>query len=397
MLPIAEFTIARLPRIVFGEGVAATLPQEARAFGRRALIVTGAGSFRRSEHWPLLEQGLADQGMDWAALAVEDEPSPELVDRAVAEHRDGGIELVIGIGGGSALDAAKAIAGLLPHGNSVMDHLEGVGRGVAYRGPALPFIAVPTTAGTGSEATRNAVLSRRGADGFKKSFRHDALVAQVAIVDPALIATCPRDVLAANGMDAFTQLLEGYVSARANPLTDALALSGIAAFAEGFPAVWAGGEGAAAGRSGLAYASLLSGIVLAQAGLGSVHGLASPLGALFPIPHGTVCGTLVAEATDINIRALRARQPDHPSLAKYARVGALLLGRPEAPAAEALAHLVERLRGWLDTLDLPRLSVYGLTADRIALVAAQSRGGSMATNPIVLTDDELAELLARRL
>ena len=396
---IAPFTVARLPRIVFGAGTRSTIAKEAAAFGRRALVVTGARSFRSSADWPKLQDAFAAEGIEWESLSVEDEPSPHLIDDAVAAHRDRGIGVVIGLGGGSALDAAKAIAGLLPHGNSVMDHLEGVGRGVPYQGPALPFVAVPTTAGTGSEATKNAVLSVRGAGGFKKSFRDDALVARVTIVDPDLLQTCPRDVVAANGMDALTQLLESYVSINASPVTDALAWSGMEAFAKGFMAFWQGDEAAeaAAGRACTAYAALISGITLAQAGLGSVHGLASPLGAFFPVPHGVVCGTLVAEATSINIRALSSRAPDDPALEKYAKVGALLAGRPfDAPAA-ARDALVDRLRNWLEMLGVPRLSEYGVTSADTDRVVANSRGGSMKTNPLVLTDDEIAELVERRI
>jgi len=281
---IHRFNIARLPHILFGEGRVMDIPTQVAAFGKRVLIITGAQSFRATAHWQTLQQGLRDQAVTWETFTVQGEPSPDMVDEAVRDYR--GIEIVLGIGGGSVLDAAKAIAGLLPHGNSVMDHLEGVGKGIAYQGPSTPFIAVPTTAGTGSEATKNAVLSRQDTEtGFKKSFRHDCLVPQVAIVDPNLLASCPPDLLAANGMDAFTQLLESYLSTNANPLTDALALSGMTAFRDGFFA----GE-----RSQLAYAALLSGITLAQTGLGSVHGLASPLGAFFPCPHGVVCGTLLA-------------------------------------------------------------------------------------------------------
>ncbi|MBL8668972.1 MAG: iron-containing alcohol dehydrogenase, partial [Rhodospirillales bacterium] len=327
--PIAPFTIARLPRIVFGEGALEGLPQEAAAFGRSALLVTGARSFRGGPHWPALCAGLRAAGFALQDIAVAGEPSPELVDEAVAAFAGKGIDLVIGIGGGSALDAAKAIAGLLPHRHSVMRHLEGVGPEDPYRGPSLPLILVPTTAGTGSEATKNAVLSRHGpASGpgaaFKKSFRDEQLVARIALVDPALLASCPREVVAANGMDAFTQLLESAVSIKANPLTDALCWSGIEAFAAGFFAALDGSDGASAraGRSRMAYAALLSGICLAQTGLGSVHGLASPLGAQFPIPHGVCCGTLVADATRINLRALRERTPQSPALAGYARAGA---------------------------------------------------------------------------
>ncbi len=397
MNSIAAFSVARLPRILFGCGTVAAVPREARAFGRRALIVTGGHSLRASPLWPRLLAGFEEQGMSGVTVAVESEPSPELVDATVAEFREAGIDLVIGIGGGSALDAAKAIAGLLPHGNSVMDHLEGVGAGIPYTGPALPLVAVPTTAGTGSEATKNAVLSRRGPDGFKKSFRHDALVAQLAVVDPDLLASCPQAVIAANGMDAFTQLLEAYVSSRASAFTDALALSGIDAFVEGFPAVWNESHEAPSGRSLLAYAALISGIVLAQAGLGAVHGLASPLGALFPVPHGVVCGTLVAEATAINLQALRERTPDSVALAKYARAGRKVTQRQDLDDDAALAGLVEHLRAWTECCALPRLGTFGLGPEQVATVVAQCRGGSMATNPIELTDAELGELLLRRL
>jgi alcohol dehydrogenase len=240
------------------------------------------------------------------------------------------------------------------------------------------------------------VLSERGDNGFKKSFRHDALVPQVAIVDPDLLVSCPRDLLAADGMDAFTQLLEAYVSIKANPLTDALAFSGMTAFNEGFFLVW-NNQFLADGYSQLAYASLLSGICLAQTGLGSVHGLASPLGAFFPCPHGVVCGTLVAEATAINIEALQARSSEDIALIKYAQIGRLLADNETLSQKSALSLLVETLRTWTTQLKLPRLSAYGIQTDDIDTIVANSRGGSMKTNPIVLTDDELRELVRRRL
>ena len=329
MFAARPFSVGRLPRVVFGAGVFREIPRIARGYGQRVLIVTGNRSLRASKNWSALLDGLRAAGVSVADMAVDREPSPQLVDSAVAAYRSKNIDMVIGIGGGSALDAAKAIAGLLKPGNSVLDHLEGVGPEKPYVGPATPFIAVPTTAGTGSEATRNAVLSIQGENGFKKSFRHDDLVAQVAVVDPELLATCPPEVIAANGMDAFTQLLESYVSTKANPFTDALAWSGMEAVRDGFLAAFHGGDSEAAqrGRTGMSYAALLSGITLAQAGLGSVHGLASPLGAYFPIPHGVVCGTLVATATEVNIRALRERTPEGIALEKYARVGELLAGQ----------------------------------------------------------------------
>lgn len=394
---ISAFRVARLPEIMFGAGTLASLPATAARFGKRALVVTGGRSFVDSAHWSVLQERLRDHGLRWVSLRVSGEPSPQMVDQAVARFTDSGIQVVVAIGGGSVLDAAKAIAGLLPSGRSVMDFLEGVGRGLPYSGPALPLIAVPTTAGTGSEATKNAVLSLQGDDGFKKSFRDDLLVPQVAIVDPVLLETCPRWLIAANGMDAFTQLLESYVSLQASPFTDALALSGLQAFRDGFGLAWNGEvHERQAGLAGLAYASLLSGITLAQAGLGSVHGLASPLGAYFPIPHGVACGTLVAGATECNIRALRERAAGSPALGKYARVGRLLC--PSATSdAEAIQSLSAWLQDWQALLALPRLAGFGMTEADIDRVVAGSRGGSMRTNPIELKDEELAQLLRERL
>lgn len=396
MAYIDAFDIARLPRILFGDGRIKDLVSQIKVYGNNVLIITGAKSFQATSHWQTLQQDLQTHHIRWEHITVSGEPSPRLVDQTVQNYQTHNIEVVVGIGGGSVLDAAKAIAGLLPHGNSVMDHLEGVGKNLPYQGLSTPFIAVPTTAGTGSEATKNAVLSERGEKGFKKSFRHDALVPQVAIVDPDLLVSCPRDLLAADGMDAFTQLLEAYVSIKANPLTDALAFSGMTAFNEGFFLVW-NNQFLADGYSQLAYASLLSGICLAQTGLGSVHGLASPLGAFFPCPHGVVCGTLVAEATAINIEALQARSSEDIALIKYAQIGRLLADNETLSQKSALSLLVETLRTWTTQLKLPRLSAFGVQTDDIDTIVANSRGGSMKTNPIVLTDDELRELVRRRL
>lgn len=394
---IAAFSIARLPRIEFGAGSLAKLPQIAARYGKRVLLVTGARSFAQSEAGAALPAQLRAQRMSYETVAIAGEPSPQQVDDIVRQWQDADFEAVIGIGGGSVLDAAKAIAGLLRPGNSVMDHLEGVGPELPYSGPATPFIAVPTTAGTGSEATKNAVLSTHGADGFKKSFRDDRLVAEYAIVDPDLLAGCPPALIAANGMDAFTQLLESFVSTRSNPLTDALALSGMQAVRDGLLPWYDGGDPARAGREKMAYAALLSGICLAQTGLGSVHGLASPLGAFFPIPHGVVCGTLVAAATKVNIEVMQERDPDNPALAKYAQVGRLFRGRSHVDEVGARVFLVHTLNEWTRRLDLPSLAALGIESGDLPRVVANCRGSSMKTNPVVLSDDEVARLLRMRL
>ncbi|MCU0936602.1 MAG: iron-containing alcohol dehydrogenase [Gammaproteobacteria bacterium] len=433
-MTLRAFSIARLPRIEFGPGAFAKVPDIVAGFGRRVLLVTGGRSLEAGPHWAPLLDGLAARGVDWRQVRVSGEPSPQVVDEAVQAYgwsgpipgspsgggrnpdesgmrtaaagaakagaETGGgarIDVVLGIGGGSALDAAKAIAGLLRVGRSVMDYLEGVGPELAYQGPAVPFVAVPTTAGTGSEATKNAVLSVAGEQGFKKSFRDDRLVAEHAVVDPDLLATCPPEVLAANGMDALTQLLESYVSTRANAFTDALALSGLEAVREGLlPWFEAGGPQPLA-QEKMAYASLVSGVCLAQTGLGSVHGLASPLGAFYPIPHGVVCGTLVAACTAVNLEALRERDRRDVALDKYGRAGQVLAGRAFDSRSEAADALVRLLEDWTARLALPRLGRYGLSEAGLDHVVAHSRGSSMKTNPIALTDAEVRECLARRL
>ena len=397
----------RLPEIVSGPGKVAELPELILRFGRRVLLVVRQPGFTETEDWARIEASLSAAGVEFEVEGVAGEPSPAWVDGIVARVRARGpVDAVVGIGGGSVLDTAKAVAGLLIPGNSVMDHLEGIGPGLPYQGPAVPFVAVPTTAGTGSEATKNAVLSVRGAGGFKRSFRDEALIARVAIVDPELLASCPPALIAANGTDALTQLLESYLSTGANPVADGLALRGLAAVRDGLLA-WhelavagLGGAAASAGpRAAMATAALCSGICLAQTGLGAVHGVASPLGALFPIPHGVACGSTLAAATRVNVAALELREPENPALARYAELGRLLAGSGKAPATfphdgEARAALVQLLDDWRARLAVPRLSAYGMTAADIPAIVADSRGSSMKTNPIVLTDSEIAAILA---
>jgi alcohol dehydrogenase class IV len=403
-IELRPFEIARLPKILFGAGRSVELAAVAREFGARALVVTWPG-FRDSADWVRLAAGLQAAAMDVLTETVAGEPSPELVDGLVARvRRPRPPDVVIGIGGGSVLDTAKAVAGLATPGNSVMDHLEGIGPGLPYAGPAIPFVAVPTTAGTGSEATKNAVISSRGPDGFKKSFRDDRLVAQVAIVDPDLLATAPPALISANGMDALTQLLEAYTSARANPFTDSVAVSGLAAVRDGllpwFEEAKAGrgaapvGSPAAAARERMAYAALCSGICLAQAGLGAVHGLASPLGAQYPIPHGAACGATLSAATRTNVAAMASRDRTNRAIGRYSSAGRLLgAAGPGASEDDARTGLLALLEYWRKRLEIPRLSAYGLTEASIPAIVADSRGSSMKTNPIVLSDDEIASIL----
>ena len=393
---IGGFSLGNLPRIEFGDGTFEKVPDLVAARGARALLVTGQRSFAASARWPNLLSALTARGLTPEHLPIEGEPSPATVDAAVRRFRPAGIHVVLAVGGGSVVDAGKAIAALLPHGYSVVDHLEGVGRNIPYAGPSLPCIAVPTTAGTGSEATRNAVLSTRGPGGFKRSFRHDALMPVQAVVDPDLLVSCPRETIAASGTDAVTQLLESFVSLRAGAFTDALAEHGLAAAREGLLSWYEGGENSAFGRRAMAYAALLSGICLSHAGLGAVHGLSSPLGAFFPVPHGAVCGTLLAAVTRANLEAMRAREPANPALPKYARAGSILAGAGgiEGDPSEALVRILEQ---WTERLGLPRLGAYGIRPADLDAVVRESRPGSMRTNPIVLSDAELRDVLESRL
>ena len=392
-----SFSIANLPRVEFGEGKLAILPDLIRQYGNKVLLVTGSSFLDNVNCWQACLQKIEQNKIQWQQLKVSGEPSPQLVDKAVERFSSENFDVVVAVGGGSPLDAGKAIAGLLRVGHSVMDYLEGVGPELEYNGPAVPFIAVPTTAGTGSEATKNAVLSVQGEKGFKKSFRHEILVPQYAIVDPDLLANCSSELIAANGMDAFTQLLESYVSIKANEFTDALAFSGLRAVKEGLLAWYEDSEKARDGRNAMAYAALISGITLAQAGLGSVHGLASPLGAFFPIPHGVVCGTLVAAATEVNIHAMQKREPQNICLKKYAEVAELLCDRKFSNEKHALDCLVQLLYSWTERMKLSKLNKYGVTNKTFNKIITNSRGSSMKTNPIVLTDEEIGLILEKRL
>ncbi|MDQ6992338.1 MAG: iron-containing alcohol dehydrogenase [Mariprofundus sp.] len=388
------FSFASTPHIYFGAGKRHQLSGLVATFGRRLLLVTGAHSFDRSLHGDALLTALQET-FELRRLRVNGEPSPQLVDEAVAIYAPWKPDCVVAIGGGSAIDAGKAIAGLLRTGDSVMAYLEGVGQGKCYGGPSTPFIALPTTAGTGGECSKNAVLSFIAKEGFKKSFRHELLVARAIILDPELCFNTPAHVTAACGMDALTQLLESYVSTSANPMTDALALSGLAYLRDGLiTAVEQGHD--LHGRACMLYAASISGLTLANAGLGSVHGLASPLGAFFPIPHGVVCGTLLASAARQNMKLLALQQSDHPVLHKYASVGRLLKNNPTLSDKHACSALLDLLDEWTVRLKMERLSVYGIQADDISNIVAHASGG-MKTNPVLLNKAQMEELLLSRL
>ncbi len=386
----ARFELTTAPRIVFGRGQLASLGELAAGYGARVGLIAGAHLARSgalAEARLLLER----RGLAVEVLVAHGEPEVADVDQAAERLRAFGADAVVGLGGGSVLDLSKAAAGVASNGGSVREYLEGVGQGRAVKRPALPLIAAPTTAGTGSEVTRNAVVSSR-AEGFKKSIRSPLLLPAVALVDPALTDSAPPEQTAASGLDALTQLIEPYVSLRAMPVTDALALRGIRLAARALPRAFADGADRGA-RDDLALASLLGGLCLSNAGLGAVHGIAAAVGALCGVGHGLSCAALLAPAMEANLMALEARDPAGPALARYAALGPVLCGRELASPAEARRSAVEAVRSLVAALKVPRLGELGVSEAQLPSLVKESRGSSMKANPIVLTDDEIRAAL----
>ena len=394
-MAISPFFFAKVPPIHFGTGKVELLPSLLKSLkAHNVLVVTGGKSLEHSGNWSVIESLLEQNQITFKRISYSEEPSTPDVDRLCQEYRPHQIEAVVGIGGGSVIDLGKALSAMLPHQNSIFDHLEGVGQGIPHSGVKLPYLAIPTTSGTGGEATKNAVISEVGKNGYKKSLRHDNLIPDGIIIDGNLLTSCPRPITAACGLDAFTQLLEPFLSPTASPLTDALALSGIEKVAAYFLLACGSGAKNPQVREGMAYASLCSGICLANAGLGIVHGLASPLGGLFPIPHGVVCGTLMGMANQVTLEAMRAREPQNPALAKMSRVGKILStesGKSENYYADFLIHT---LKEWTEQLAMPQLSDYGVQAGDLETIVEQT---SNRNNPIQLTREEILAIVSSRL
>ena len=392
-----DFFFARMPELHFGAGKLAQLPALLARHAQRPqtiLLVTGSSSFVDSTHYEQLTRALDAAGVVHFQQAVAGEPSPELVDQTVARYRDQAIDQVVAIGGGSAMDAGKAISAMLPQQGSVSAYLEGM-ESAKHDGRKTPFMAIPTSSGTGSEATKNAVLSRTGEHGFKASLRHDNFIPDLALIDPELMLSCPPDVTAACGLDALTQLIEAYVSSKASPLTDTLALSGLTHFAAGFERVLSDGERDVEARGKVAYAAFLSGVTLANAGLGVVHGCAGPLGAYFPIPHGVACGTLLGEATRATIDELFvAPEKNRLALEKYARVGTLLAGRTSGSLRDDCTALVATLEMLIERCAIDRLSRYGISRADLPKILDQANNKN---SPATLSREQIAALLETRL
>jgi len=383
------FEFRTSPRMIFGRGSFERIGELAAPLGKRAMVVRGGDHLDRSGTIDTLVRLLQAEEVAAVQHVVLGEPEVSTIDEVLEVARAQSCDLVIGFGGGSALDAAKAVAGLLAMGGGALDYMEVVGRGLPINRPAAPLIAVPTTAGTGTEVTRNAVLSYK-AKGFKASMRSPHLIPRVALVDPALTDSVPPRVTASTGLDALTQVIEPYVSTGATPMTDALSMEGIRRAAGALPRAFADG-GDRQARDDVALAALFGGICLANAGLGAVHGFAAPLGAMFPIPHGIACAALLPHVMAANVEALREQGLEGPVLTRYAAVGRALTGRKLEHDRDAVDAGVSFVRSLVRELRIPGLSEFGLGAeDVVNLAAAAKKASSMKYNPVALTDESLA-------
>jgi len=382
------FEFATAGRILFGRGVLAEAGSLAASLGSPALVVTGRDTKRAA---PLFDQ-LAARGVQAIPFSVGGEPTVQHVEDGLEQGRQAGCQVVMGFGGGSALDAAKAIAILLGHSGTPLDYLEVIGRGKTLDHPGVPCIVIPTTAGTGTEVTRNAVLTSVE-HRTKVSLRSPQMLPSVALIDPRLTDTLPPNLTASTGLDALTQLIEPYVSNRASPLTDPYCGDGLLRIARSLRRAVADGSDEAA-RDDMALAALFGGLALANAGLGAVHGFAGPIGGMFSSPHGAVCGCLLPHVMAVNVAALEARSPGSETLSRYQQIARILTGREGATVQDG----IDWVQSLCVELRVPRLAELGIDeADFEAITEKSAISSSMKKNPIALTSDELAEVLARAL
>jgi alcohol dehydrogenase class IV len=373
-----RFEFATAARIVFGPGTVREVPAAAAEMGRRALVVTRASA------------DASRMGITGELFPIQGEPTVDLIRRGTRLAREADCDLIIALGGGSAIDAGKAIAALLANGGDPLDYLEVVGQSRPLSRPSAPFIAIPTTAGTGSEVTRNAVLASPE-DGVKASLRSPHMLPALAVVDPELTLDLPPALTASTGLDALTQLIEPYVSNRANPMTDLYCVEGLRLSASALRRAWHDGHDLAA-RTDMSFASLLGGLALANAGLGAVHGFAAPLGGMFDAPHGALCAALLPHAMHVNIAALNASPSHSESLLRYAAVARILTGRAGATPQDGADWVATLCRD----LEIRPLRAYGVRpGDVPALAEKAARASSMKANPIALTRGQLEELLTR--
>lgn len=384
-----KFSFRSAPEIIFHSGSLQQTPTLVVRFGQRCLLVTGKHSLTQSGQLPTLLESLQHQGVTTTHFTVDGEPDLAIADAGAQMARDNHCDVVLAVGGGSVIDTAKAAAALATNGGQALDYVEAVGKGRTIDKPTLPFIAVPSTAGSGSEVTKNAVL-RIAELRVKRSIRSDFMVPSIAVIDPALIASAPRHIAASSGLDALTHLMEAYLSKGAFPMTDALVVPGISMAYRALVAL-SQHRSTAQSHDEMALAALWGGMALANAGLGAVHGLVAPLGGLCSVPHGAGCGCLLAATFSTNVHALRTRAPEHPALTRANHIAQIIVPAEEKDRSpERAAMALEQLRR---DLDVPALSTYGVKESEFAEIIGGSRAGSMRHNPIELTDAELDGIL----
>jgi len=387
-VPTPTFEFATANRIIFGANTISQVPRIVAGYGKRVLLVTaGQSTVAQADQ---IEQQLKDKIIAVTRFSVTGEPDVDTVETGVQAAQAANCDVIIALGGGSVIDAGKAIAGLLTNGGGVLDYVEVVGRGQTIKNPAAPLIAIPTTAGTGAEVTRNAVIAVNEKQ-VKVSMRSPYLLPRVAIVDPTMTYTMPPDVTASTGLDALTQLIEPLTSSRRNPLVDGIATEGLKRAARSVKAAYQTGDPAA--RDDMAFASLCGGLSLANAGLGAAHGFAGVIGGRYPIPHGVCCATLLPYVVEANIQAISARDPQSDVLERYRKI-ARYVAPGEYPTLFDFRQLIDALKGLCKALNIPPLSAFGVTAEAIPdLVAQSQQASSMKANPIVLTAEELTTIL----
>jgi alcohol dehydrogenase class IV len=379
-----KFEFATATRIIFGPGTVRQVGTLAAEMGRRAFVITGRSAERAA---PIVDQ-LKERRIEYVTFGVPAEPTTTIVKQGVELARRSASEMVISIGGGSVLDAGKAIAAMLTNAGQLEDYLEVVGLGKPITEDPAPHMTIPTTAGTGAEVTRNAVLGVPE-HRVKVSMRSAMMLPDLAIVDPELTYSMPPALTAATGLDALTQLIEAYVSNKANPLADCICREGLARAGRSLRAAYEDGGNESA-REDMALASLFGGLALANAGLGAVHGFAGPLGGMTGAPHGAICAALLLYVTQANIEALQKHGAGSPVLLRYDEAASLLIGKAGANAADGLAWVQELCAA----LKVPPLTKFGLKERDFPQVVAKARkSSSMKGNPVALADDELTQIL----
>ena len=388
---VTDFKIARIPVIHFGCGKVRMLVEILKQYEGKVLIVLSKSLASDSLQIKSLESDLHKAKIPVEIVYVHGEPGVSTINDISGLYRNSSIKAICGIGGGSVIDTAKAVSAMLLEAGSVEYYLEGVGT-KSVTGKRIPLIAVPSTAGTGAEATKNAVISKTGSAGYKKSLRHDNYIPDIALIDPELCLCCPPEITASSGMDAFTQLLESYLSTNASPFTDALALKGLAAIRDSLLTAFFDGQNLNA-RADMSFAALLSGITLANAGLGVVHGFASSVGGCFDIPHGVICGTILAEVNKANMNEISLME-NTLQKEKMLVLAALFIPEPGLSDGERLKRFSDLIFNWTEKLKLPKLGEYGVMESDIEAIINIT---DQKFNPVKLSPKVLREILTNRI